>query len=144
MDMAKLHEPYKGKESPSIEGQKNWLRKRGFKQPQIDKAMLTLYADMARGATPLVFEGSKEVTRKEIKYGMADSKPPSGFEARPVKTGAELDQSLLVYATFFKAEDDAQETQQAQEFYKMLEKRWLKQVPWYKRLFGIRPKEKAE
>jgi hypothetical protein len=140
MDMAKLHEPFKGKDSPSVETQRNWLRKKGFTPIQIDKAMLTLYSDMARGALPQVFEGAKEISKKEVFYGMAEDAPPSGFIARPIATGTELDQTLLKYASFFKTEDDQQEIIRVQQFEKMLRKRWESQVPWYKRVFGIKPK----
>ncbi len=144
MDMVKLHEKFKGKDSPSVEAQRNWLRKRGFTPIQIDKAMLTLYSDIARGALPKVFEGAKEITKKEVSYGMAEDRAPSGFVARDISTGTELDQTLLKYALFFKSEDEKQEIERVQSFERMLRKRWESQVPWYKRIFGVKPNPKSE
>lgn len=144
MDMVKLHKPFAGKDSPSPEAQRNWLRKRGFTPVQIDQAMLTLYSDLDREALPNVFEGVKEIEKKEIRYGMSGAKAPDGFTARNIKTGVELDQALLEYAKFFKAEDERAEIEKVQQFERMLRKRWESQVPWYKRILGIKPKLKAD
>lgn len=144
MDMVRLHKPFAGKDSPSPEAQRNWLRKKGFAPVQIDQAMLTLYSDMDRGALPLVFEGVMEIEKKELRYGMSGDKAPEGFIRRQVQTGAELDQALLAYARFFKAEDEKIEIEKVQTFERMLRKRWESQVPWYKRIFGVKPKPKDD
>lgn len=144
MDMVKLHKPFAGKESPSPEAQRNWLRKRGFTPIQIDQAMLTLYSDLDRGALPHVFEGKTEIEKKELRYGMHGAAAPNGFATREIKTGVELDQALLEYAKFFKTEDEKTEIERVQKFERMLRKRWESQVPWYKRIFGVKPQPRDD
>jgi len=106
--------------------------------------MLTLYSDIDRGALPHVFEGKKEIEKKELKYGMHGAKAPEGFETREIKTGVELDQALLEYAKFFKVEDEQAEIDRVQKFEKMLRKRWESEVPWYKKILGVKPRPKAD
>lgn len=143
MDMVKLHKPFAGKDSQSPEAQRNWLRKRGFTPIQIDRAMLTLYSDLDRGAVPPVFEGTTEIEKKERRYGMSGAKAPDGFATRKIESGMELDQALLEYAKFFKTDDEQTEMARVQKFEQLLRKRWESQVPWYKRLLGIKPSPKA-
>lgn len=141
MEFEKLHDKFKDKNSPSFEAQKKWLRKKGFSPEQIDRAMLVLYGDIERGQMPMVFEGVKEVVLKKRLFGMHGSHPPDGFEQRPISNGVELDNCLLEYAKHFRDLEEKSHRESLQEFEKMLRKRWMSTVPWYKRIFGVKPKE---
>lgn len=49
MDIRKLHERFKDKDSPSPELQIRWLKRLGFEPHIIDQAMLNTYTDIDRG-----------------------------------------------------------------------------------------------
>ncbi len=46
MDFRKLHEPYKDHEAPTPEFQVKWLKRLGFQDNTIDRAMIAVYTEI--------------------------------------------------------------------------------------------------
>lgn len=73
----KLHEPYKGPDSPSVQAQIAWLQKKGIPLEHIQSAMMHVYGELARGE-----KAFKDTVINE----------------RPYSAGAQLDHYLLSVA----------------------------------------------
>jgi hypothetical protein len=145
MDIKKLHDKFKNQDSPSVEGQIRWLQKQGFSQDHIDRAMLDLYTDIEQGRMPQVFE--REENGKIVEWHChkpEDTLPPFFFTRRSIANGMELDQALLEYAKRIRTTELSQAIENLQAFEKKLRKKWASQVPWYKRVVGIKPQEQIE
>lgn len=78
----KLHEPYKGEESPSPEAQITWLAKKGIPMEHIQSAMMHVYGELHRG---------------ERKFEDADIADSEG-KVKKVSAGWQLDNYLLAHA----------------------------------------------
>ena len=112
MDFAKLLEPYKIDDlSKTItpESQIRWLRKLGFSNDTIDRAMIAVYTEVEQG------------TKK-------------------FKDWQELHVCLKETAKLVQAKDDAAYIVRLQQFERNLRKKWEQEVPWWKRIFGIKKK----
>lgn len=142
MNFKAIHDKYKDDASPSVEGQIRWLQKQGFSQDQIDRAMLGLYSDIEIGQAPRVFEKEENGKIVDTKYAFySDPIPTFCYTFRDIKTGWELDQSLLEYARRERTKDLDAVIKRYEDFTKTLRNNWVKQVPWYKRIIGKRPEE---
>lgn len=145
MNIVELHSKFKDEHSPSPEAQVRWLQKQGFAQHQIDQAFMTIYGDLERGKPALVFEEWDGERILDTKYGPSDADPPSHrYKAREIRTGWELDQSLLEAAKMARTQELSALLSNIEKFEKKMRKKWAAQVPWYKRVFGVKPKEQTE
>lgn len=146
MKFKELHSQFKDDDSPSVEGQIRWLQKHGFQQHQIEQAMLTAYTELEAGRVPVRWkrkmkgkEGQEVIERK---YGDAKTKPKgANWESREVKNGFEFDQFLLECAKRVRTNELSVMLRHMEKFEKDLKKKWSAQVPWYKRMLGVKPQE---
>ena len=142
MNIKELHGKYADEHSPNPEGQVRWLQKQGFPQHQIDQAFILLYQDLERGQIPRVFEQKNAdgivVSRK---YGPYDTPCPTDHHSREISNGWDLDQCLLECAKIVRTNELQSTLVSIEAFEKKLRKKWSRQVPWYKRIFGVKPKE---
>ena len=109
MDFAKLLEPYRNtEESKNLtpESQVSWLRRMGFSNDVIDRAMIAVYTEMEQG--------------------------------RKFDSWQDLQICLRETARLAKAKDDAAYIKRLEEFEKKLRKRWESQLPWWKRILGVK------
>lgn len=145
MDIKALHGKFKDDNSPSVEGQIRWLQKQGFAQHHIEQAMAEMYSDVERGELPVCYERTVD-GRLEALYAAKDINPPGrDYKPRPIDSGWDVDQALLDYAKRARTEELGSILANVERFEKKMRKKWLRQVPWYKRAFGVRPaEEKAE
>lgn len=144
-EYAELHRRFKDDDSPSPEAQMMWLQKQGFAQHHIDQAFWNIYGDLEIGKVPQVFEHVENGKMIDIKYGPSDVSAPSHrHKARPVATGWEFDQALLEAAKMAKTNEYSAILANMKRTEKKMRKKWMAQVPWYKRIFGVKPKETAE
>ena len=143
MNFKELHTKFKDDDSPSVEGQIRWLQKQGFAQHQIEQAMIAAYTEIEMGRIPncwsmLVQKNGGE--RIDRKYLPADyNSPGHKWKSRPIKNGFEFDQFLLENAKKVRTDELSVMLKNMQQFEKKLKKKWSSQVPWYKRMFGIKP-----
>lgn len=114
MDFAKLLEPYKQGEGKDItpESQVKWLKRLGFSNDVIDRAMIAIYTELEQG--------------------------------RKFKDWEELHICLRDTARLIQTKDDAAYIQRLQEFERNLRKKWEQELPWWKRILGMKKKRKSE
>jgi len=140
MNLEILHSQFKDDDSPSVEGQIRWLQKQGFSQAQIDQAFILLYTDIEQYKFPKVFELYEGDNLIDTKYGPHDQDPPNhNYKVRTITNGFELDQCLLECAKIVRQTELKRLAKGIEVFEKKLRKRWARQVPWYKRIFGVKP-----
>ena len=144
MDIKALHDRFKDDHSPSVEGQIRWLQKQGFAQHHIEQAMAEMYVDIERGDLPIAYEKLADDGKKGIALYAPKgvNSPGKEYQPRPISNGWDLDQALLDYAKRARTEELSASIAAIERFEKKLKNKWLKQVPWYKRIFGVKPKEK--
>jgi len=142
MDIIKLHEDFKDDDSPSVEGQIRWLQKQGFLQNQIDQALITVYGDIERGETPMVFTrlqtgkgGKKNILKVYRLY--SEPKPGSPWHGDPIENGWDLDQTLLRTAKTARTKDLSAVIKNIEKFEADLRAKWEKdrRRSFFKRLF---------
>lgn len=142
MDIKALHKRFKDNDSPSPEGQIRWLQKQGFAQHQIDQAMLWLYGDIEAGRLPRVFEKKNGDKLIDTRYAPNGTRPPHfEYEIRDIKNGWDLDQALLEFAKIIRTREFENTIKTIEEFEKKMRKKWMAQGAWYRRMFGLLPKE---
>lgn len=149
MKFNELHAKFKDDDSPSVEGQIRWLQKQGFQQHQIEQAMLTAYSELHAGRVPQrwkrTMKGKEDQEVIERKFGTGDTKPKgSGWDSRDIKNGFEFDQFILDCAKRVRTDELSIMLRHMEKFEKDLKKKWSTQVPWYKRMFGVKPQETTE
>lgn len=146
MNFKELHKRFKDDDSPSVEGQYRWLEKQGFTPDQIERAMIEAYAEIRDERIPLRWKRQMKNAEgspvEERKFGPRDKTPKgANWESREIKSGFEFDQYLLEMAKLARHKDVKLKIKGLEIFEKELRKKWSKQVPWYKRMFGVKPKE---
>ena len=143
MDIKTLHERFKDDHSPSVEGQIRWLQKQGFPQHHIEQAMAEMYADIERGDLPKAYEKLSQDDKviQSIYLPKEVNSPGKDFAQREISNGWDLDQALLEYAKRARTDELGVMLKNIERFEQKLRKKWMKQVPWYKRVFGSKPKD---
>ena len=136
MDINKLHEQFKGDDSPSVEGQIRWLQKQGFGQHQIDQAMIQLYKALDHGEIPQVcnrLDGKNE----RVYRLKGETQKVGRWDVRKIKDGFELDQVLLELAKRVRTEELGVIVKNVEKFEHDMRKRWEKanKIPIWKRIF---------
>uniref|UniRef100_A0A6M3L5R7 Uncharacterized protein n=1 Tax=viral metagenome TaxID=1070528 RepID=A0A6M3L5R7_9ZZZZ len=113
MDFAKLLEPYKkGEHGKDItpESQVRWLKRLGFPDDVIDRTMIAVYTEI-------------------------EQQGPERF-----KDWQEMHICLKETAKLAQSKDLAAYIQRLQEFESKLRKKWEQEIPWWKRIFGVKKK----
>lgn len=130
MNFKQLHEQFKDNDSPSVEGQIRWLQKQGFAQHQIEQAMLTVYSELERGETPLVFtkkeihpDGGVKLSR--VFGNNIDARPDESWNQRVIVTGEELDKYLQQVAKRVRTEELTLMVKNMEAFEDTLRKKWM-------------------
>ncbi len=157
MDIKAVHERFKDDQSPSVEGQIRWLQKQGFAEHQIQQAMITVYSDIERGETPVIY--SREVVTPDGKssfeklYHLASDAGPGGekYEKNQIQNGWDLDQVLLAVAKRYRTEDLNAMLKNMEKFESNMREKWVKEQElknarpgFFKRLFSRKPAEVVE
>ena len=110
MDFKALHEKFKDENSPSVELQIRWLQKMGFQPHQVDQAMITVYSEIEAGKT--------------------------------FKDGSEFNLYLKDAAGKIRTEELEVYIRKLEQFEAnmriKLRKEWEKELPWWKKLLGIK------
>jgi len=125
MNIVKLHGRFKDDDSSSVEGQIRWLQKQGFLQNQIDQAIITVYGDIERGETPMVFFcKGKELEKKYQLYN--EPHPSRPWNGEKIVTGWDLDQTLLREAKRARTKDLSAVIKNIEHFEAGLRTKWEK------------------
>jgi hypothetical protein len=145
MDFKKLHEQFRDNDSPSVEGQIRWLQKQGFAQHQIEQAMITVYSELERKATPLVFTKKETHPDGGIKISRVFGNDPShqpadDWTAQPIVNGEQFDQYLLQVAKRVRTEELGLMVKKMEEFEVNLRKKWIKEEEDKKKQTVEKPK----
>ena len=144
MNLKELHKQFRDNDSPSVEGQYRWLEKQGFTPDQIEQAIIETYTEIHNGHTPQRWtremknaEGKTVVETRFGKYGVT----PKGanWKCADISNGFEFDQFLLEMAKSARKNDLQLKIRGIQIFEKKMRKKWAREMPWYKRMFGIKP-----
>jgi len=114
----KLHEPYKGEDSPSPEAQVTWLQKKGIPVEHIQTAMMHVYGELARG--------EKKFEDVEV----ADSEG----HIRKVSAGWQLDNYLLGYARKYYEEGQKNLIAHMENMHKSIVAKGIGKLGFWKRL----------
>ena len=144
MDIKVIHAKFKDDSSPSVEGQIRWLQKQGFAQHHIEQAMAEMYTDIEHGDLPVAYERVHNGVKESLYAPKGVNSPGKDYKARDIENGWDVDQALLDYAKRARTEELGAMLANIERFEKKLRKKWLKQVPWYNRMFGVKPQEAAE
>jgi hypothetical protein len=143
MDFKTLHAKFKDDDSPSVEGQIRWLQKHGFSQSQIDQAMVLFYTDVEKEKLPVAYElFHTDGKLKETVFCPVDvNRPSKEHKQREILNGWDFDQALLDYAKRVRTEELSAMISHMEQFEKKLRNKFYGEVPWYKRVFGAKPKD---
>lgn len=141
MDIKALHDKFKDDHSPSVEGQIRWLQKQGFAQHHIEQAMAEMYSDIERGELPICYERTANGVDEALYFPKDINPPGKDYTARPIANGWDIDQALLDYSKRVRTEELGAILANIERFEKKMRKKWINQVPWYKRAFGVKPVE---
>ncbi len=138
-EIEQLHERFKDKDSPSADAQVTWLKKQGFTDTQITQAMTTVYTDIKAGDLPKAFLEKLPDGTFKARFGSHDSHLGDRYESREIKNGFELCQVILAECKKVRTDESKAIIRNIEIFEENLHKKWKKQVPWYKRVFGVKP-----
>jgi len=144
MNFKELHERFKDKDSPAVEGQVRWLQKQGFAQNQIERAMITVYSELEQGEIPRVW--TRKITKQDgtitehKEYLAAGSKiDDPQYVSREISSGWDLDHYLLETAKRIRTGDLKAQVAHMEQFEEKLRKKWeaaqqpKKKRGWFRR-----------
>lgn len=144
MNLKELHKQFKDDDSPSVEGQYRWLERQGFTPDQIERGIIEAYTELENGQIPTRWTRTMKTAEGkdvvEVKFG-PKGKTPKGanWKGEPIKNGFELDQFIMEMARLARHNDLRMKVKGLELFEQKLRAKWSKQVPWYKRVFGVKP-----